>query len=199
MIEAIYTRRSVRRYLPKPISDEALKEIIQAGMWAPSPKNRQPWKFEVVRGRARHDMIRFMKKGIERARLGEGPLGKQQTYIRNAVYTMRIMENAPATVFVFNEDGRSIYRQLTAEEQIHEMSNVQAIGAAMENMALAASDMGIGSLWNGNVFFAYDELKEWLRTDGEMIGAMSFGYPDENPHPMWHKGFESTVIFRDDD
>lgn len=44
------------------------------------------------------------------------------------------------------------------------MSDVQSIGAAAENMALMAAEMGIGSLWNGNIFFAYDELKTgWMR------------------------------------
>lgn len=47
-------------------------------------------------------------------------------------------------------------------------------GAAAENMALIALEMGIGSLWNGNIFFAYDELKNWLDA-GEMVLAISFG------------------------
>lgn len=70
--------------------------------------------------------------------------------------------------------------------KIHELSDVQAIGAAAENMALIAAEMGIGSLWNGNIFFAYDELKNWLDA-GEMVLAMSFGYPAHHPSPLNRK------------
>lgn len=49
VLDAIYTRRSVRNFLPDPVSDEAIKEIIKAGTWAPSGLNNQPWRFAIVR------------------------------------------------------------------------------------------------------------------------------------------------------
>ncbi|MCJ7751604.1 MAG: nitroreductase family protein, partial [Armatimonadetes bacterium] len=42
-------RRSVRKFQPKPVSDEDLKTIIEAGRQAPSAANRQPWHFVVVK------------------------------------------------------------------------------------------------------------------------------------------------------
>lgn len=42
MIEAIYTRRSIRYFKDEPLPEEALAEILRAGMQAPSPKNRRP-------------------------------------------------------------------------------------------------------------------------------------------------------------
>ena len=50
MIEAIYTRRSIRYFKDEPLPEEALAEILRAGMQAPSPKNRQPWRFLVISG-----------------------------------------------------------------------------------------------------------------------------------------------------
>lgn len=47
--EAIRARRSVRRYKPDPVSEEALGRILEAVRQAPSGNNRQPWKFVVVR------------------------------------------------------------------------------------------------------------------------------------------------------
>ena len=41
--EAIYGRRSVRKFSDKRISDEDLQEILDAGLWAPSAVNLQPW------------------------------------------------------------------------------------------------------------------------------------------------------------
>ena len=46
--EAIKTRRSVRLYQDKPIPEEVLTRILEAGRMAPSGGNRQPWKFVVV-------------------------------------------------------------------------------------------------------------------------------------------------------
>jgi nitroreductase len=49
VLEAIRTRRSIRKFRPKPIPDEKLKTILEAGRLAPSAGNRQPWFFVVVK------------------------------------------------------------------------------------------------------------------------------------------------------
>ncbi len=49
-IDAIMSRRSVRKYQPKPIPDADLRKILEAGRNAPSAANRQPWHFVVVKG-----------------------------------------------------------------------------------------------------------------------------------------------------
>ena len=49
VIEAIRTRRSVRQFTRKPVSDDALNQILESAVWAPSGKNNQPWKFAVIR------------------------------------------------------------------------------------------------------------------------------------------------------
>jgi len=49
VFEAIKTRRSIRKFLPKPIPNEKLKTILEAGRLAPSAGNRQPWFFVVVK------------------------------------------------------------------------------------------------------------------------------------------------------
>lgn len=52
VFENVITRRSVRKYSDKPISDKDLDLIIEAGRWAPSGANAQPWRFVIVRDRA---------------------------------------------------------------------------------------------------------------------------------------------------
>ncbi len=47
--EAILKRRSIRKYLDTPVEDEKINRILEAGRWAPSASNRQPWHFIVVR------------------------------------------------------------------------------------------------------------------------------------------------------
>ena len=46
--DAIRSRRNVRQYQPKPVSDEDMNRIAEAGWRAPSAKNRQPWDFVIV-------------------------------------------------------------------------------------------------------------------------------------------------------
>jgi nitroreductase len=53
LLEGIYTRRSVRQFTDELVSEEHLKEIIKAGMWAPSGLNNQPWRSVVVRDEAK--------------------------------------------------------------------------------------------------------------------------------------------------
>jgi nitroreductase len=56
-IEAILTRRSVRKYTSEPITDEQVQTLLKAGMYAPSGGNRQPWHFIVIRARSALDGI----------------------------------------------------------------------------------------------------------------------------------------------
>jgi len=60
--EAIFTRRSVRQYIDKPVEDERIKEILKAGQWAPSACNYQNWRFIVIKDYKRRDKL--VKAGI---------------------------------------------------------------------------------------------------------------------------------------
>jgi len=48
VIDAIKTRRSIRQFRREPLSDDLLNQILESGLWAPSGKNNQPWKFAVI-------------------------------------------------------------------------------------------------------------------------------------------------------
>lgn len=56
-LEALFTRRSIRKYTDEPVSDEDLTTILEAGMNAPSANNRQPWQFVVVDDREKLNAI----------------------------------------------------------------------------------------------------------------------------------------------
>jgi nitroreductase len=49
VLEAIFTRRSIRKYTGQPVSEEDLHTILRAGCYAPSARNHQPWHFIVIR------------------------------------------------------------------------------------------------------------------------------------------------------
>ncbi len=48
-LELAKQRRSIRRYRPEPVPEELLQQILEAGCWAPSAVNSQPWEFIIVR------------------------------------------------------------------------------------------------------------------------------------------------------
>ena len=56
-MEAILTRRSIRKYTKQPVPDEVLKELLEAAMCAPSAGNQQPWCFVVIKDRKILDEI----------------------------------------------------------------------------------------------------------------------------------------------
>ena len=196
MYNVIFKRRSVRFFKSNPISKVDMREILRAGMWAPSAKNRQPWKFVVVRGKSKDEMLALMEKGIERSEKGEGVLAGSSDLYTNARFTLKCMKEAYNIVFIVNPNGRDIEEEWTPADKIHELSDVQAIGAAAQNMALQATSMGIGSLWIGNIFFAYEELTEWLGK-GQMVLAMAFGYPNHNPCALARKSEDEVIEVRD--
>lgn len=72
------------------------------------------------------------------------------------------MEQAPITVFVFNTQKNHFWDETSIENKIFDIVNIQSIKASIENMLLAATDLGIGSLWICDVFFAYREICQWL-------------------------------------
>jgi len=49
LIKLIKTRRSMRRFTNEPVSDDLIIKVIEAGTWAPSGKNNQPWKFAIIK------------------------------------------------------------------------------------------------------------------------------------------------------
>ena len=51
ILELVRTRRSVRQYTNEPVSEEDMNKILEAGRWAPSANNSQPWEFVVLRSR----------------------------------------------------------------------------------------------------------------------------------------------------
>ncbi len=82
VFDCIRNRRTVREFRPDPIPEEVLRKILQAGRWAPSSSNSQPWHFVVVQDPA------TLK------RLGE--IATQGTFVANAPVVIAIvMDNAP--------------------------------------------------------------------------------------------------------
>ncbi len=196
MISAIYNRRSIRKFIDKPISKKDIIDIIQSGIKAPSSKNRQPWKYIVIQGNTKEEMLKVFRQGIEREENDSALLPDSKQHLTAAKYTADIMAEAPTIIFVVNSLGKSILSELTPEERVFEICNIQSIGASIQNMLLAATEKGIGSLWICDIYFAYLELCKWLNSDGQLIAAIAFGYPNEFPKERPRKKLDDIVEWK---
>ena len=196
MIPEICNRRSIRKFLGMPISEEDMTDIIQSGMKAPSSKNRQPWKYILVQGNAKEEMLKVFRRGIEREENESALLPESKQHIAAAKHTVDIMAEAPVIVFVLNTLGKNILEELTPEEHVYEICNIQSISASIQNMLLTATEKGIGSLWICDIYFAYSELCQWLDSDGQLIAAVAFGYPNEFPKERPRKRMEDILEWR---
>ncbi|MCI9273013.1 MAG: nitroreductase family protein [Clostridiales bacterium] len=194
--QAIEERRSIRKFSPDPIDRKTLEDILQCALEAPSAKNRQPWRFVVIAGTEKSRMLEAMRTGIEMERKGTGLLPGSLRFLSGAEYTMRIMEQAPVTIFVLNAGSDCLGQQMSAEDQFFEMANLQSIGASIENLLLAAQEKGIGSLWICDIFFAYRELQAFLETNHQLVAAVALGVPRESPRRRPRKALSQVVDWR---
>lgn len=201
-LKAIKDRRSIRKFKSDPISEMELHTILEAGIAAPSSKNRQPWHFTVIRGEAKEELTRVMERGLNlEVKAHEPFLPDSMKYINGAFTSVNVMREAPVVVLVSNERGKGIdfTDNLSVDERVAEICNVQSVAAAIENMLLAAQELGIGSLWICDVFFAYPEISEWLEKKnpghGMLVAALAFGYGEEVPRARARKTLHDVATF----
>lgn len=197
-MDSIYNRRSIRKFQQKDVPLEIINRILNAGRVAPSAKNRQPWKYIVFGNEKKQEFLEAMEAGLAREERGITDLPKFRFGIPDAKNTLRIMREAPIIIVVLNTNGKSpfAFPLSGADERITEICDSLAIGASVENMLLAADEMGLGSLWIANTCFAYRELVSYLDTDYQLVGAVAIGYADEQPSERPRKGLDEIAEYR---
>ena len=187
----IEERKSIRRYKKNAISDNDLRSILLAGMAAPSPKNRQPWKFIVLKDAERISALADEMKNIITKTIAQKEFRQD---IQMALETVEIIRSVPVLILVsyqygtvtIHDDGIRWPMQARDIEAVE----LQAIGAAVQNMLLKAQELGIGSLWCADVLYAYEVLEQY--SNMPIVSAVCLGYADENPECRPRKRFEDV-------
>lgn len=155
LLDLILKRRSVRKYLSRPIPKQDLLKCIEAARLAPSAQNAQPWRFIIV------DQPELKDKICQRAFSG--------------VYAInRFAINAPVLIVVVSEKERFL-RTVTKYFRGTNFYLID-IGIACEHLCLEATELGIGSCWLG--WFNEKAVKEILQIprDKKIDVIMSLGY-----------------------
>lgn len=195
-LQSIDNRRSIRRFREDMVPMGQIDQVLAAGIKAPSSKNKQPWRFVVVGGKAKEEMLGLFEAGLTREQNGQTLLPKNRNALPDAWNTLKVMKQAPVIILVLNEESESPFEAVSNEDRVAEIANTQSIGAAIENIILAAVELGLGTLWICNTFFAYTELCGWLQTDRQLAAAIALGYPDEAPPPRPRKKLRDVVTYR---
>ncbi|MBU5678498.1 MAG: nitroreductase family protein [Candidatus Aenigmatarchaeota archaeon] len=167
-IECIKTRKSVRKFKKKDIEKEKLIKILEAAINAPSSGNLQNWEFIIVRDEEN-------KKHVAKAALN-------QNFIADASVVIIACSNNDKIIF-YGKRGRDLYA-------------IENVSAAIQNILLAANDLGIGSCWVGA--FDEKELKKILEIPENVrpLAIIPLGYPDENPEKPVRRSL-SQVVFEE--
>jgi nitroreductase len=167
VIENIKTRRSVREFADRDVSDEEIKTIIDAGIHAPSAFNSQPWFFVVIKNREMMTRISDHCKPRLLAQLQEATgesIEEMKKYL--SMEEFDIFYDAPVLVIVLGNNA--------------DIATDYDCSLCAENMMLAAHSMGIGSCWIGSACFVQEsaELLEELgiTPDFRVVAPIVFGY-----------------------
>ena len=180
--ECMKKRSSCRKYTNIPIPIETIYDVLSAAMWAPSPKNRQPWRFAVLQGKSKKQIIdeclhELNKNSNSFDYLMDNELGTEN-------YTLKIIEQAPVLILVFNVlPSETVLNNYNAS---FDYLNMQAIGAAIQNILLRATEIGLGSLWVGDILSAKQSITEHFPNCGRLAAGVVLGYSleEEIVHPQ---------------
>lgn len=197
-MEAIEKRRSIRKYIPEIPEKSIIDEILRAAVLAPSAKNRQPWKFLVYTNKSKDKLLNAMEAGLTRMRDSSDIPPEAGKGLPDAFHTMKIMQEAPVVIMVLNTNAGSPFLGIDADARITEICDTLSVGAAVENMLLKATELGLGTLWIANTCYAYPELTAFLGTSAQLTGAVALGYANESPALRPRKPWEEVVEYFDE-
>jgi nitroreductase len=169
--EVLKARRSCRAYAPDPVSDEQLQQLISACQWAPSPLNLQPWEFIIITEPEVKAKVAGVAEEARQAVLDQDGPGWAKKY------PMDFLDQAPVLLAVLANRKKNglggYFNQPTGA--------MMAVAAGIENLMLAAAEMGLGTLW----FTFFDPVKMGAALGVpehlEVAGVIPLGKATDNP------------------
>lgn len=179
MLQSIITeRRSIRRYTQQAVPRAIVEQILQAGCWAPSAHNRQPWRFcamdaPEVKERLARAMGERLRADLTRDNVPVDVIEKDvsRSYERlTGAPVLIVVSLSMADMDTYPDERRSRYEYMMA---------AQSTAMAGQNILLAAHDAGLGACWMCAPLFCKDVVRETLDLpdDWHPQGIIAMGYP----------------------
>lgn len=171
--QAILSRRSTRKFKDRPVDDETLKEIIEAGRYAPSGGNCQSNHFFVIRDKNILEKLTVMvRDAFSKMEIRDGmykSLVNSITLSKSGKYVFHY--NPPCLIVLANRKDYG--------------NNLADVACALENMMICANAMDLGSCWINQLRWLNEEEKLLelfysfgMKEDERIYGALALGYPD---------------------
>ncbi|MFC1534490.1 nitroreductase family protein [Thermodesulfobacteriota bacterium] len=196
--EAIEMRRSIRRFKPDKVSDEQIKEILEAARLAPSGSNIQPWRFVVIKTPEMREKLlsatpyRFVARApvvfLCCADLRSLKIREQRKKELRDSGAFNGVEMGD-----LNSARGSLISSDISDKEARDLLS-RGVYIAVENMALRATDLGLGSCWVG--FFERNKVKEIFGLEDHIapVVLLPVGYADQSPSQRPRLSLEEIVI-----
>jgi nitroreductase len=194
-LRSIYARHSVRLFTDQEVAEADVRAILDAANRAPSAHNQQSWRFIVLRGEKKHGLAELVS-------------GRASDFPRPSSILLRMaarsITGAPVVVAVANtgeliRHGSELFQvdQQAARDFFRTME-IQSSAAAVENLLLAATSLGIGSVWLGILFLMKQQVLEHLgQPEGEFMAVIPLGYPAKTTQGPRKRPLEAIVKYLD--
>ena len=192
--EALLNRRSIRKYLKEPVPKALVEKIMTAATWAPSGGNSQPWRFYVTMGAKRDELIQALIEATGPDAPSVEAYDEMAERVGKAVSEgLKQSDPADVTLLKLGEEAAELVRFgsirfyqapvaiIVATPKTMGGSSSQSIGAAVQNVLLAAHAEGLATCWLGMPLRYKDEIIEVLGIpeDEVLITSICLGYPDK--------------------
>jgi nitroreductase len=192
---SICRRHSVRMFTDQEVRQEDLNTILDAANRAPSAHNQQSWRFVVLRHEKKQELAELVT-----ARSGDFPR-PSSILLRMAA---RSIVSAPVVVAVANtgeliRHGSELFQvDREAAQDFFRTMEIQSSAAAVENLLVAATSLGLGSVWLGILFLIKKEVLSFLgEPAGEFMAVVPLGYPAKKTEGPKKRPLEALIRYLD--
>ena len=174
-LRTIKARHSVRSFTREDVADEEIKVLLHAANAAPSAHNQQAWRFIILRGERKSELAQLVT-------------AQSASFPRPAAALLRMgaksIISAPVVIAVANtgdliRHGTELFKveKETAHDFFRTME-IQSSAAAVQNILLAATSLGLGAVWLGVLYLIKDKVLQFLgEPDGEFMAVVPVGRP----------------------
>jgi F420 biosynthesis protein FbiB-like protein len=172
-------RRSIRAFLPEPVPRDALDGFVEAACTAPAPHHSRPWRWVIVdHGDAKVQLASGMGARWREDLEADGVNTARVTELVDASHAKIV--GAPAVVLgCLTWDGLERYPD-AARQQAEWGMALLSLGAAVENLMVAAADAGYASCWVAAPIFCPEAARDALALPEEWLphAMVVIGRPD---------------------
>lgn len=196
LLEAITSRRSIRRYRPDPVPQLVIETVLTAATWAASAHNRQPWRFCVIQSAEHKERLaRAMGDRLRRDLEADGT--SEEVIAADTGRSYSRITSAPVLIALcLSLVDMDHYPDARRNDKEFIMA-VQSTAMAGQNLLLAAHDQGLGACWMCAPLFCPDVVSAALDlpADWQPQALITLGYPAETKEKT-RRPLETGVVWR---